>query len=168
LIGHAVAFARLQQIADMLATGSAPHSGVVLKSALRAGDAGLAAAISLCAPISVALKLLAEAALLGYTQGGPARGAAVDAVMAAADPVIDAGGIHSNGAPIVTTADPQHLLDIVCIKRQVLAWTPVTLATTARDFIASIDTALPAIGGLSAALGRVIGHDALRAALICP
>ena len=166
LIEHAVAFRRLQQIAAILTAGAPPSTDVMLASATRAEDDGLCHAITTCAPLSTALAELAKSTILAYTAAGPARAEAVKTVIAADAPIIDAGGIHSGGHLIVAATDPQGLLDIVCIQQEILNWTPDHIASSADEFVRALDTALPNINALAAALGRTVGDAAIRTALL--
>ena len=151
LIGHALAFKRLQQTAGMLFTGPPPDAEKVLDMAARRGDKPLVSLMLICTPLLKTVMDLCHKAEHTFIQKQYAREQAVALAAQKENLVKDVGGVYSNDKLIVKTSDPDQLIAAATIRHHTVHWKPPH-AKSAKEFILLLNDALPANNALIEAL----------------
>ena len=156
LIGHALAFRRLQQTAGMLFTGPAPSTDKVLAMAVRRGDHALVNLMRVCTPLLRAVMDLCREAEAAFVKKQFAREQAVDIAAQQIDAVKDVNGVYSGGRLLVKTKEPDALLAAATLRRHTVYWNPPR-AESAAEFIGLLSADITKNAQFADALEALLG-----------
>lgn len=166
LIGHALAFKRLQQTAGMLFTGPAPSTDKVFAMATRRGDNALVYLMRVCTPLLRTVMDLSAEAEAVFVKKQYAREQAVAIVAQKNDAYKDVGGVYSGNRLLVKTSEPDALIAAATLRRHLTHWTPPA-ADSAVEFITLLNAEMTQNAQFADSLGVLLGMtpDALEAEL---
>lgn len=155
LIGHALAFSRLQHTAGMLSPAPAPLK-LIYDLAARKKDTALVYVISMCTPLYSAVMDICNEAENVFVQRRFAREEALALAAQTPNAVEDVGGLYVDSALIIKSNEPAKLIAAAAVRRHTTLWKPPNKTMSAAEFVTVLDTELPNIDNLIAALHTLL------------